>query len=85
MDDLKLLQRNGLIELRCIEPGEFSVGRTPLNRLESRWGDYVTSPYHTREVVPSDFEADRVDMNVNSQSRVWSGQRIQFLVSSCRR
>jgi hypothetical protein len=65
MDDLKLLQRNGLIELRCIEPGEFSVGRTPLNSLESRWGNYVTSPYHTLEAVPSEFEADHIEMNTH--------------------
>ena len=69
MDDLKLLQCNGLIELRCVEPGEFGVGGEPLNRFENEWGDYVTSPYHTREVVPRGFEAGRVDMNVNSQSR----------------
>jgi len=54
MDDLKLLQRNGLVELRCIEPGEFGIDQTALNRLESRWDDYVTSPYHTRGVVPSE-------------------------------
>ncbi len=33
MDDLKLLQRNGLIELRCIEPGEFGVGRTAAKQI----------------------------------------------------
>ena len=62
MDDLKLLQRNGLIELRCIEPGEFSVCRAPLNGLEGQSADYVTSPYHTREAVPTEFEADHVDL-----------------------
>jgi cyclopropane fatty-acyl-phospholipid synthase-like methyltransferase len=51
MDDLKLLQRNGLIELRCIEPGETEVCREPLNRLESSWSDYVTTPYHTLEAA----------------------------------
>ena len=85
IDDLKLLQRSGLIELRCIEPGEFSVGRTPLNRLESRWGEYVTSPYHTPDAVPNDLEADSVDMNANSQVRSLERTAQQFLVSSCRR
>ena len=51
MDDLKLLQRNGLIELRCIEPGEFGVCPDSLHRLESHYGGYVTTPYHTREAV----------------------------------
>jgi SAM-dependent methyltransferase len=54
MEDLKLLQRNGLIELRCIDTGEFRIDQTALNRLESRWDDYITSPYHTLEVVPSE-------------------------------
>ena len=72
MDDLKLLQRNGLIELRCIEPGEFSVSRTSLNRLESRWGDYVTSAYHTREAVPSEFNADHVETKTYDASLRWS-------------
>jgi SAM-dependent methyltransferase len=53
MDDLILLQRNGLIELRCIEPGEFGVCPDSLNRLESHYGGYVTTPYHTREAVPT--------------------------------
>jgi SAM-dependent methyltransferase len=52
MDDLILLQRNGLIELRCIEPGEFGVCPDSLNRLEACYGGYVTTPYHTREAVP---------------------------------
>ncbi len=56
MDDLKLLHRNGLIELRCMEPGDFGVCRDSLNRLESRYGGYVTSPYHTREAASTHFE-----------------------------
>jgi SAM-dependent methyltransferase len=51
MGDLKLLQRNGLIELRCIEPGDFGVGSDPLNRLENQYGGYVTTPYHTINVI----------------------------------
>lgn len=49
MDDLKLLQRNGLIELRCVEPGDFGVNGNLLNRLEQTWGGYFTTPYHTTE------------------------------------
>ena len=61
MDDVKLLHRNGLIELRCLEPGDFRVNRDSLNRLESRFGGYVTSPYHTRESIPTYTESiDRV-------------------------
>jgi len=51
MDDLLLLQRNGLIELRCSEPGTFGLCPDSLNRLESHYGGYVTTPYHTREAV----------------------------------
>lgn len=50
-DDLTLLHRNGLIELRCIEPSDFGIDRVPLNRLEGQWNDSVTSPYHTREAI----------------------------------
>jgi len=55
MDDLKLLQRNGLIEIRCIEPGDFGFHQDPLNRLEAEWGNYVTTPYHTLEAAPTSF------------------------------
>ena len=58
IDDLRILHRNGLIELRCIEPSECGECSESLNRLEARWGGYVTTPYHTRESVPSEFEAD---------------------------
>jgi SAM-dependent methyltransferase len=60
MDDLKLLQRNGLIELRCIEPGEFATGRSLLKGCS---GDYVITPYHTRESDPAVFEAESDDSN----------------------
>ena len=50
MDDLKLLQRKGLIELRCIEPNGFMEYSSRLNRLEEQWGNgCLTTPYHTRE------------------------------------
>jgi hypothetical protein len=51
IDDLKLLQQNGLIELRCVEPGDFGVNGNALNRLEQTWGGYFTTPYHTIELV----------------------------------
>lgn len=50
MDELMLLQRNGLIELRCIEPGDFRVRGGPLNGMEAPDG-YITTPYHTCETV----------------------------------
>jgi len=53
MDDLKLLHRNGLIELRCVDPGEFGICADPLNRLEKCWGGYITTPYHSRESAPT--------------------------------
>jgi SAM-dependent methyltransferase len=45
-EDLELLQRNGLVELRCIEPGDFGVDPAPLNALEHEWGGYFTTAYH---------------------------------------
>lgn len=51
VEDLKLLQRNGLIELRCIEPGDFGIDGGPLNQLEIEWGGYYTTPYHTTVAV----------------------------------
>ena len=58
MDDLKLLHRNGLIELRCIEPAEFAVHPDALNRIEAGWGGYVTTAYHTREIMSAEIEAE---------------------------
>jgi hypothetical protein len=55
MDDLKLLQRNGLIELRYIEPSEFSAHHDRLNRFEVEWSGYVTTPYHTLEPLSASF------------------------------
>lgn len=45
-DDLRLLHRNGLIELRLIEPGDCGIGGTLLNGLERAWAGYETSAYH---------------------------------------
>ena len=44
------LQRAGLVELRCVEPGDFGVDGGPLNALEAAAG-YVTTRYHTCEAV----------------------------------
>lgn len=55
-DDLRLLQHQGLIELRCIEPADFGFAALPLNLLESAWGGYVTTPHHTREAPPQQQE-----------------------------
>ena len=51
MDELLLLHRNGLIELRCVEPAEFGVRGGPLNKIEAQDG-YITTPYHTCGAVP---------------------------------
>lgn len=51
VEDLRLLQHNGLIELRCIEPGDFGINGDALNRLEREWGGYLTTPYHTVAVT----------------------------------
>jgi SAM-dependent methyltransferase len=51
-EDLRLLHRHGLIELRCIEPGDFETPADALNRLERDWGGYLTTPYHQTCRVP---------------------------------
>ena len=55
MDDLKLLDRSGLIEIRCREPCESLESAELLNRMEAKHGDYVTTAYHTREAVPIEW------------------------------
>lgn len=54
VDDLLALHRNGLIELRLVDPGGFGVCAAALNELEAQANDnaYVTSPYHVREPAP---------------------------------
>jgi SAM-dependent methyltransferase len=47
IEDLRLLHRNGMIELRLIEPHDFHGEPEWLNRMEHEWGDYATTPYHT--------------------------------------
>ena len=48
MDDLKLLHRNGLIELRYVDANECGSCLEPLKTLEAGRGGYFTTPYHTR-------------------------------------
>lgn len=50
MDELLLLHRNGLIELRCVEPVEFGVRGGPPGEMEAQDG-FITTPYHTCEAV----------------------------------
>ena len=45
-EDLRLLQRNGLVELRCVEPEDFGIDGSVLNQLERSWGGYLTLPCH---------------------------------------
>ena len=45
-EDLQLLYRNGLVELRWHEPD--AVDPQPLNRLEAQWNGGATTAYHTR-------------------------------------
>ena len=51
-EDLRLLQRNGLIELRCVEAEDFGIDGSALNRLERSWGGYFTLPSHQTCKVP---------------------------------
>jgi hypothetical protein len=46
IDDLRLLQRNGMIELRLIDSCDLKVDPEPLKRMERQWGDYMTTPDH---------------------------------------
>jgi len=49
LDDLQVLQRNGLIELRLDEARAYEVSGEFLNRLETEWDLHRTTPLHTRE------------------------------------
>jgi SAM-dependent methyltransferase len=55
MDDLKLLHRNGLVELRCLEACGAHESAELLNKMEAQHGGYVTTAYHTREAVPIEW------------------------------
>ncbi len=52
-EDLRLLQRNELIELRCVEPGDWGISGDLLNKLEHEWDRYLTTPYHRTERTPA--------------------------------
>jgi hypothetical protein len=47
VDDLRLLHRYGMVDLRLVEPAPVPSG--PLHAAERGWGAEVTTPYHTRE------------------------------------
>ena len=46
-EDLEWLLRYQLIELRCIEPGDFEAAPEPLNELEQSLRQISTSAWHT--------------------------------------
>jgi len=52
LEDLRLLYRHGLIELRLIEPDERTPPSGPLHALEVGSG-YATTPYHTWVMLPA--------------------------------
>lgn len=73
MDDLKLLHRNGLIELRCVEPADFGIHPEPLNKLQSLRSESVTSPYHSREYFVSEFDSNNPFTSSYSPTRQLPG------------
>jgi SAM-dependent methyltransferase len=50
IEDIVLLHRHGMIDLRLVEPADFDPPQRVLREHERRWG-YFTTPYHTREAV----------------------------------
>lgn len=46
-ENIEYLLHNELIELRCIEPGDFDTPEGPLNKLEQSLRNISTSPWHT--------------------------------------
>jgi hypothetical protein len=53
LDDLRLLQQNGLVTLRLEAPAEPDPADAALHRLEAEHGGYRTSAAHVRQpVVP---------------------------------
>jgi SAM-dependent methyltransferase len=48
-DDLRLLHRYRMVDLRLVEPAPVPPG--PLHAVERGWGVEVTTPYHGREPV----------------------------------
>ena len=52
-DDLRLLHRHGMVELRLVEPHEPAVSPERLHQAELGWGGYRTTPFHATETSPS--------------------------------
>jgi SAM-dependent methyltransferase len=48
MEDLCWLHRQGVVELRLVEPPADCPASEPLNQRERAWGVPATTPYHTR-------------------------------------
>ncbi|HEY6556228.1 MAG TPA: class I SAM-dependent methyltransferase [Polyangiaceae bacterium] len=55
LEDILLLHRHGLLELRVVEP-DLATAATALRSCEERWGGYVTTPYHTYEIIRADAD-----------------------------
>jgi len=51
---LEFMLRNELVELRCIEPGDFDVSPEPLNALEKSMCNISTSPWHAMTMHAAD-------------------------------
>jgi hypothetical protein len=47
MEDLKLLQRSGMIELRCVEPANFVASHCIASAVKGGADGYQTTPYHS--------------------------------------
>lgn len=56
VEDLQLLHRHGLVDLRCVEPGDFASrgAENRLNAIEARERGDVTTAYHRRVVAVRD-------------------------------
>jgi hypothetical protein len=52
-EDIEWLLHYQLIELRCIEPGDFDTGSEPLHALEKSLRNSSTSAWHNI-IVPGD-------------------------------
>lgn len=51
VDDVRLLHRNGMIELRLGDDADANRDPEPLNRMERCWGDHITTSRHTVQTV----------------------------------
>jgi SAM-dependent methyltransferase len=55
-DDLLLLHRHGMIDLRLVEPSDFAPSPRALHKHERPWG-YLTTPYHDVTLPPQPVPA----------------------------